>query len=84
MANSMALVNINPYPNPNLSAVLPNSSDKLAVSIVRYNDCAEMVEASISLGTRVANTPVNIGFLMLSTMYIVMNDNKEIVHNSNW
>lgn len=74
---------INETPIPKLSAIIPNINARVAVIMVCNNDCAEITDVKISLGTWSAINPVSIGFRMFSTMKIPTNANNEIIQRSN-
>jgi hypothetical protein len=61
---------------------MPKISASIAVIIVLNNDCAEITDVKISFGTLSAINPVNIGFLIFSTIYIPTNAINEITHKS--
>jgi len=63
-----------------LSARRPKVKASIAVKIVLNSDCTERTDVKISLGTLSAITPVNIGFLIFSTMYIPTNAMMAMIH----
>ena len=75
-------ITIKDTPIPKLSAIIPKVSASITVKIVLNNDCAEITDVKISLGTLSAISPINIGFLIFSTMYIPINAIIEIIHKS--
>ena len=73
---------INDIAIPKLSAISPNPNAKNEAIIVLNNDCTEITDVRSLFGTFSEIYPVNIGFLMFSTKYIIIkaiSDNTHIL-----